>query len=147
MQIEKRVITKSSVHLAVLLLLGVCFQADDSVRFHSLAQRVAENEKRNRLLEMSYVYEVTREKIYLGRNGEPLESESQTFEVIPLEEGDYRRILKKNGKPLPEKDAQREQQKLDESIQKRSRLSKAERERLEGKTRERRRRKNRCVRD
>jgi len=37
------------------------------VRFKSLAQRVAENEKRNRLPEMSYVYEVTRQKFSLGK--------------------------------------------------------------------------------
>lgn len=136
----KQVIKKSSLYLAVLLLFqGICVRADDALRFKSLVQRVAENEKRNRLLEMSYVYEVTRERISLGRNGEALKSESQTFEVTPLEEGDFRRLVKKNGQPLPEKDAQREQQKLDESIQKRSRLSKTERERLERKRSERRR--------
>ena len=76
--------------LTVLLLQGFHLQADDNLRFKSLVQRVAENEKRNRLLEMSYVYEVTRQKISLGKNSQVLESESHTFEVTPLEEGDYR---------------------------------------------------------
>jgi hypothetical protein len=131
---------KACFHLAVFLLLpGVYLQADDSLRFKSLVERVAENEKRNRLLEMSYVFEFTRQKISLGKNAEPLESESHTFEVTPLEDGDYRRLIKKNEQPLSEKEARKEQQKLDESIQERSSLSKSEREKLERKRSERRR--------
>jgi len=139
-QVERSVIPKACFHLTILLLLrGVYLQADDSLPFKSLVERVAENEKRNRLLEMSYVYEVTRQKISLGKNSETLESESQTFEVTPLEDGDYRRLIKKNGQPLPEKEARKQQQKLDESIQVHSRLSKSEREKLERKKSERRR--------
>ena len=141
MQIEK---TSEDLHprsyLAVLLLLhAIYLQADDSLRFKSLAQRVAENEKRNRLLEMSYVYEVTRQKISLGNNSEALESESHTFEVTPLEEGDYRRLIKKDGQPLSEKEARKEQEKLDQSVRKHSSLAKSERENLEKKRNERRR--------
>jgi hypothetical protein len=140
MQIANQKIDKSNVLLVVLLLFqGVYFQADDSLRFKSLVERLAENEKRNRLLEMSYVYEVTRQKITLGKNSEALESESHTFEVTPLEDGDYRRLIKKDGQPLSEKESRKEQKKLDESIQKRSRLSKSERENLEKKRAERRR--------
>ena len=109
---------KSRIHLTVFLLLqGFHLQADDSGQVKSLAQRVAENEKRNRLLEMSYIYELTRQKFSLGNNSEVLESESHTFEVTPLEDGDYRRLLKKDGRPLSEKEARKEQEKLDESIQ------------------------------
>ena len=140
MQIAKQITDKSWVHVAVLLLFqGVYFQADDSVRFKSLVQRVAENEKRNRLLEMSYVYEVTRQKFSLGNNSEVLEAESQTFEVTPLEDGDYRRLVKKDGKALSEKEARKEQEKLDNNIRKHSRLSQSERENLEKKRSERRR--------
>ena len=140
MQIANQKIDRSSVLLVVLLLFqGVYFQADDSLRFKSLVERVAENEKRHRLLEMSYVYEVTRQKITLGKNSEALESESHTFEVTPLEDGDYRRLIKKNGQALSEKESRKEQNKLDESIQKRSRLSKSERDNLEKKRAERRR--------
>src|SRR5262245_53219941 len=115
---------KSLFFLAILLWFqGLCLQADDSLRFKSLVERVAANEKRNRLLEMSYVYELTRQRISLGNNSEPLESESHTFEVTPLEDGDYRRLIRKNGQPLSDKEARKEQQKLDESIQERSRLS------------------------
>ena len=140
MHVAKQVIHKSFVHLAVLLLSqGVYFQADDSVRFKSLVQRVAENEKRNRLMEMSYVYEVTRQKFSLGNNSEVREAESHTFEVTPLEDGDYRRLVKKDGKPLSEKEARKEQEQLDHNIRKYSHLSKSERENLEKKRSERRR--------
>ena len=140
MKIAKQAINKFSVYLVVLLLFqGVCFQADDSLRFKSLVEHVAENAKRSRLLEMSYVYEVTRQKISLGKDSEPLQSESHTFEVTPLEDGDYRRLIKKNGQPLSEKEARKEQEKLDQSIRKHSLLSKSEREKLEKKRNERRR--------
>ena len=140
MQIAKQTINKSCVHLAALLLFqAVHFQADDTLRFRSLVQRVAENEKRNRLLEMSYVYEVTRQKFSLGHNSEVLEAESHTFEVTPLEDGDYRRLVKKDGKPLSEKEARKEQEKLDNNIRKYSHLSKSEREKLAKKKNERRR--------
>jgi len=140
MQIANQVIDKSCVCLVVLLLFQkVALQADDSLRFKSLAQRVAENEKRNRLLEMSYVYEVTRQKFSLGNNSEVLEVESHTFEVTPLEDGDYRRLVKKDGKLLSDKEARKEQEKLDNNIRKYSHLSKAERENLEKKRSERRR--------
>ena len=135
---EKAVIYKAcALAAAFLVLQGVSLKAQDSAGFKSLVERVAQNEKRNRLLEMSYVYEVTRQKISLGKNSEALESESHTFEVTPLEDGDYRRLIKKNGQPLSEKEARKEQQKLDESIQKRSHLSKSEREKLERKRSER----------
>src|SRR5262245_23892319 len=127
------------VCFAILPLVQGRLQCDDSTRFESLIQRVAQNEKRNRLLEMSYVYHLTRQKISLGRNSEALESESHTFEVTPLEDGDYRRLIKKNGQPLSDIEARKEQSKLDESIQRQSRLSKSERESLEKKRSERRR--------
>ena len=131
--------SRSLARLIVLLLIHAThLQADDGLRFKSLVQRVAQNEKRNRLLEMSYVYEVTRQKISLGKNSQVLESESHTFEVTPLEEGDYRRLVKKDGKPLSEKEARNEQEKLDQSIRKHSSLSKSEREKLAKKRNERR---------
>ena len=76
-RVERPVIPKICFHLTIVLLLrGVYLQADDSLPFKSLVERVAENEKRNRLLEMSYVYEVTRQKISLGKNSETLECQS-----------------------------------------------------------------------
>src|SRR5215475_8880036 len=120
---------KTVAHLAFLALIqAVSLYAEDSLRLKSLVERVAANEKRNRLLEMSYVYEVTRQKISLGKNSEALESESDTFEVTPLEDGDYyRRLIRRNGQPLSEKEAKKEQQKLDASIRERSGASAAER--------------------
>src|SRR5258706_16018181 len=92
MRIGKPVILQYRLPLAILLLLqGVQLQAEDGWGFKSLVQRVAENEKRNRLLEMSYVYELTRQKISLGGNSEALESETHTFEVTPLEVGKNRK--------------------------------------------------------
>jgi hypothetical protein len=127
-----------------LLLLGVCLscaivEANDNARFQALLLAVAENVKKNRLLEMSYVYEVTRNKLTLGEDSAVKNSESTTFEVTPLEDGDYRRLIKRNGQPLSEAEARKEQQKLEASIQKQVNLSKSQRARLAKKRAERRR--------
>jgi hypothetical protein len=127
-----------------LLLLGVCLscaivEANDNARFQALLLAVAENVKKNRLLEMSYVYEVTRNKLTLGEDSAVKDSESMTFEVTPLEDGDYRRLIKRNGQPLSEAEARKEQQKLEASIQKQVNLSESQRARLAKKRAERRR--------
>ena len=68
-----------------------------------------------------------------------LESESYTFEVIPLEDGEYRRPIKRNGQPLPEKEARKEQEKLEASTRAHTNLAKPELDKLEKKRSERRR--------
>lgn len=126
--------------LLTIALLG-CAIAKNSVADWeptTLLRRVAENQKKSRLLEMSYVYEVTRTQLTLGRNSEVKKNESRTFEVTPLEDGDYRKLIKKNGLSLSEDEARKEQHKLEESLRKRAGNS-AERSRLEKKRAERRR--------
>lgn len=130
---------KTLRYLTALLILQIAsVQAGERPETESLAKRVGENAKRSRLLEMSYVYELTRQKITLGKNFEPLESESHTFEVTPLEEGDYRRLIKRNGQSLSEKEARKEQEKLEASLRARANVSKSEVERLARKRTERR---------
>jgi hypothetical protein len=96
-----------------------------------------ENQKKNRLLEMSYTYEMKRQTQVLDR-GQPTETKLETFEVIPLEEGDYKRRVEKDGKLLSEGERKKEQAKLEEEFKKRAGLSEAEKAKLEKKRRERR---------
>jgi hypothetical protein len=123
----------STLALLSTFFCWVTFEAAAKTDFEILLRRVVENEKGNRLLEMSYVYEFTRNKMTLGKDSEVKQSESLTFEVTPLQDGDYRRLIKKNGQPLSEHEAKKEQRKLEESIRKHARLSESERAKLEKK--------------
>lgn len=130
------------------LLLCACtialpMERVDEAELKILLRKVAENEKKNRVLEMSYIYEVTRNKLTLGKDSEVKETESHTFEVIPLEEGDYRRLIRRNGQPLSEAEERKEQEKLDKSIRKRMNLSSDDQAKLERKRAERRRKEER----
>jgi len=102
-------------------------------------RKIAENEKKNRLLEMSYMFEVTHQKLTLGRNAEVKDNETRTYEITPLEDSYYRKLIKKDGKPLPEKESRYEEKKLEESLKRQTNLSISERNKLEKKKMERRR--------
>jgi hypothetical protein len=101
-------------------------------------QKMIENQKKNRLIEMSYTYEMKRQTLVLDRD-QPTETKMETFEVIPLEDGDYKRRVQKDGKPLSESERKKEQAKLEEEFRKRAGLSEAEKAKLEKKRKERQR--------
>ncbi len=122
----------------VLLLCGMLESALADREPATLLRRVSENQRRSRLLEMSYVYEVTRTQMTLGQNSEVKKSESLTFEITPVEDGEYRRLIKRDGQPLSDNEAKKEQRKLEESLRQRVANS-TERSRLERKRAERRR--------
>ena len=99
-------------------------------------KKMIENQKQNRLLEMVYTYEMKRQTQVLGR-GQPTQTKLETFEVIPLEDGDYKRRIEKDGKVLSESERQKEQAKLEQEFRRRAGLSEAEKAKLEKKRRER----------
>jgi hypothetical protein len=100
-------------------------------------QKIIENEKQNRLVEMSYAYEMKRRTITSS------EARMETFEVIPLEDGDYKRRVERDGKPLSESEQKKEQDKLEKEFEKRSGLSETEKAKLEKKRLERRQKEER----
>lgn len=102
-------------------------------------RKIAENVKKNRILEMSYTFEVTHQKLTLGRNTEVKDSEARTYEITPLEDDYYRKLVKKDGNPLSEQEARNEEKKLEESLKRQTHLSISERNKLEKKKMERRR--------
>jgi hypothetical protein len=101
--------------------------------------KIAENVKKNRILEMSYTFEVTHQKLTLGRSAEVKDSETRTYEITPLEDDYYRKLIKKDGKSLSEQEALSEEKKLEESLKRQTHLSISERNKLEKKKMERRR--------
>ena len=88
---------------------------------------------------MSYTFEVTHQKLTLGRSAEVKDSETRTYEITPLEDDYYRKLVKKDGKPLSEQEARNEEKKLEESLKRQTHLSISERNKLEKKKMERRR--------
>ena len=135
--------------LVQVVLLGALFIAssENGPKVHAegpasgpeYIHKIAENVKKNRILEMSYTFEVTHKKLTLGRDAEVQDSETRTYEITPLEDDYYRKLIKKDGKPLSEQESRNEENKLEESLKRQTHLSISERNKLEKKKMERRR--------
>ncbi|MFN8009294.1 MAG: hypothetical protein U0V70_20160 [Terriglobia bacterium] len=89
------------------------------------------------------MFEMTQQKLTLGKNSEISDQESRTFEITPLEDGYYRKLVKKDGKPLSPNESRDEENKLVESQKKNSNLSVSEQNKLEKKRLERRQKEER----
>src|SRR3990172_3114994 len=120
-------------------ILGFEIMAEDGTTGPGYIRKIAENVKKNRVLEMSYTYEVTHQMLTLGRNTEVKDNNTRTYEITPLEEGNYRKLIRKDGKPLSGKEVRREEKKLEENLKKRANLSTSDRAKLEKNKMERRR--------
>ena len=125
--------------VTVLLVSGRKVQAEGPLSGPEYIHKIAENVKKNRILEMSYTFEVTHQKQTLGKNGEVEDNETRTYEITPLEDDYYRRLIKKDGKTLSEQEARSEEKKLEESLKRQTHLSLSERNKLDKKKMERRR--------
>jgi hypothetical protein len=125
--------------VSAFLVSELKVQAEGPLSGPEYIRKIAENVKRNRILEMSYMFEVTHQKLTLGRNAEVKDSESRTYEITPLEDDYYRKLIKKDGKSLSEQEARSEEKKLEESLKRQTNLSISERNKLEKKKMERRR--------
>jgi len=77
--------------------------------------------------EYSYLETVTTE--YLRKDGTIDRAESKTFRVTPSPEGEYRRLVAENGRPLSPKKEKEEEGKFRKYIEKQLKLSDAQRQR------------------
>ena len=68
-------------------------------------EKVVENQKRNRLTEMKSSYKLIRQETKFDSKGTIKNRESVTYEVIPLIDRMYRKLIKKNGTTLSESEA------------------------------------------
>ena len=120
-----------------ILLAAVDLNREADLR--GLVARVAENERKNRFREMGYFYRLQNHRIILDRKGREKKRTSSTYEVIPLDDGVYRKLVRRNGEPLSEKEAQKQQRKAEARLRRQRNLSRAGRAKLERKHAERRR--------
>ena len=120
-----------------ILLAAVDLNREADLR--GFVARVAENERKNRFREMGYFYRLQKHRIILDRKGREKKRTSSTYEVIPLDDGVYRKLVRRNGEPLSEKEAQKQQRKAEARLRRQRNLSRAGRAKLERKHAERRR--------
>ena len=128
--------------LAFLLANPILLAAVDlnqEAELRGFVAQVAENERKNRFREMGYFYRLQRDRIILDRRGREKKRSSSTYEVIPLDDGVYRKLIRRNGQPLSEKEARKQQKKAEARLRRQRTLSPAGRARLERKHAERRR--------
>lgn len=128
--------------LAVLLASPILLAAVDlnqEATLRRFVAQVAENERKNRFREMGYLYRLQRDRIILDRRGREKKRTSSTYEVIPLDDGVYRKLIRRNGQPLSEKEARKQERKAEARLRRQKSASPSRRARLERKNAERRR--------
>ena len=89
-----------------------------------VAERDIENDKRQR----DYTYIQRSEEHKLNGKGEVTSTETKTFEVMEIYGESVERLIAKNDKPLPEKDAAKEEEKIQKIVDQRKNESASDRE-------------------
>ena len=79
----------------------------------------------------NYTYQQYEEDRQFEKDGKLKKTESETTEVLILAGRPYEKVIARNGKPLSEKDARKEQEAMDKELEKRSHLSESEKARQE----------------
>lgn len=85
--------------------------------------RVVKNQKRNRLKEMSYSYRFIRQEKKFDTKGSIKNRKSATYEVIPLVDRMYRKLVTKNGEALSKSEARDQEKKLSVQLEEQKNLS------------------------
>lgn len=101
-------------------------RADDDPR--AIVRRALSMDTRNRDLERSYTYLRRDEERTLDGAGAVKHRESKTWEVIPLQGSQFRRLVERNGKPLSGKEEQQQEAIRRKSAERRAALTPEERQ-------------------
>ncbi len=104
--------------------------SQDQIR--ALIREAAEKDIQNDKKQRDYTYIQREEEHKLDGNGQVKSSESRTFEVMVLYEEQVRKLVARDDKPLSERDARKEDEKIQKIIEKRKNESEDDRrQRLE----------------
>lgn len=122
---------------AVLLAVGFSGAPADGDDARALLLKVVENQERNEDLQRQYAYVETTTTETVDGKGKVTKTESLTYEVTPTLDGEYKRLVARNGTPLSEKDARSEEKLLREFREKQKNLSAAEQDKAREKVRRR----------
>lgn len=112
--------------LAAAVAATVCGQTAAEI-----VKRSVDRDSDNFARQKNYTYLEREQDREFDARGAVTKTESQTSEILILGGRPYERLVAKNDKPLPEKDARREQEKMDRELARRRNLSESEKAKLE----------------
>lgn len=125
--------------LVLFLTLGCAFAQDNPApslspdQIRDLIRQTAANEMENDKRQRDYTYIQREEQHHLDGKGQVKSTETKTSEILELYGEQVERLIAKNDKPLPEKDARKEEEKIQKVIDKRKNESEEERDKREKK--------------
>lgn len=114
---------KAVFHAVVLAIVATAAAAQqppvpalsqDQIR--GLIRQSAEKDIENDRAQRNYTYIQREEEHKLGGNGQVQSTETRTFEIMVLFEEPVRKLVAKDDKPLPPKEAAKEEQKIQKTI-------------------------------
>jgi hypothetical protein len=115
---------RHSIFLALLIISTLSFAqnsaptlTNDQIR--ALIRQAAEKDLQNNKKQRDYTYVRREEEHKLNGKGAPQSTEVRTYDVMMLYGEQVRRMVSKNDQPLPEKDAAKEEEKIQKIIDKR----------------------------
>jgi len=125
--------------LVLVLTLGSAFAQDSAApslsqdQIRDLIRQTAANDMENDKRQRDYTYIQREEEHHLDGKGQVKSTETKTSEVLEIYGEQVERLIAKDDKPLPEKDARKEEEKIQKLIDKRKNESEEERNKREKK--------------
>ena len=115
--------------LALCASIPCLLTAQNAPDAREIVRRSIEMDRKNEAVARNYTFLERDETRILDRSGKPKKApESRTFDVTLLEGSPYRRLVKRNDRPLPPEEERKEQEKLRKSIEERRKETPAERQ-------------------
>jgi hypothetical protein len=116
------------MRFTIFLLIAAAAVAQDA---NEIIRRATDRDFTNFESRKNYTYQERTEVREYNTKGKLTKTDVQTVEVLILEGQPYEKLVARNDTPLAEKDAQKEQRKLDNEVEKRKRQSAAEKAKLD----------------
>ncbi len=123
----------------LVLTLGCALAQDNPApslsqdQIRDLIRQTAANDMENDKRQRDYTYIQREEENHLDGKGQVKSTETKTSEVLEIYGEQVERLIAKDDKPLPEKDANKEEEKIQKVIDKRKNESEEERDKREKK--------------
>jgi hypothetical protein len=125
--------------LVLVLTLGCAFAQDNPApslsqdQIRDLIRQTAANDMENDKRQRDYTYIQREEQHRLDGKGQVKSTETKTSEILEIYGEQVERLIAKDDKPLPEKDARKEEEKIQKLIDKRKNESEEDRNKREKK--------------
>lgn len=121
----------------LVLLLALLMPGQETLteaQIKDLIRKSADNDVENTKRQRDYTYIQRNEERKLDRNGRVKSVESKTYEIMVLSGEPERRLIAKNDKPLSEKEARKEEERIQKLVAKYGRESENDRRKRRAKT-------------